>query len=160
MSELTYETFDSPVGELLALADRDAIVGLHMQEGERPREIQAAWRRDARPFEALRAQLGEYFAGERRRFDLVLAPAGTSFQRRVWSALAAVPYAQTVSYGELAKRIDRPGAARAVGMANARNPISIVIGCHRVIGGGGALTGYAGGIARKRFLLGLEAGVA
>jgi methylated-DNA-[protein]-cysteine S-methyltransferase len=115
--------------------------------------------RDARPFAEARWQLAQYFAGERTAFDLRLAPAGTPFQREVWDALLAIPYGQTVSYGELAHRIGRPAASRAVGLANGRNPISIVVPCHRVIGSSGSLTGYGGGIDRKRFLLALETGV-
>ena len=98
----------------------------------------------------------EYFAGDRREFDLPLAPAGTAFQRSVWSALEAVPWGKTISYGELARQVDRPRAARAVGAANGANPISIIIPCHRVIGADKRLTGYGGGLEAKGFLLGLE----
>ncbi len=101
-------------------------------------------------------QLAEYFAGERRRFDLPLAPAGTEFQRLVWDALLTIPYGHTVTYGQLARQIGRPGASQAVGMANHRNPISILIPCHRVVGSDGSLTGYGGGLDKKRFLLELE----
>jgi methylated-DNA-[protein]-cysteine S-methyltransferase len=101
-------------------------------------------------------QLDEYFAGSRATFDLALAPAGTPFQQRVWAELARIPAGTTVTYGELARRAGRPGAARAVGAAVGRNPVSIVVPCHRVVGSDGALTGYAGGIARKAFLLALE----
>ena len=104
----------------------------------------------------VRAQLAEYFAGERTRFDLELAPAGTPFQLEVWEALRRIPYGGTRSYGELAAELGRPGSARAVGAANARNPISIVVPCHRVVGSAGALTGYAGGVEAKRALLDLE----
>jgi methylated-DNA-[protein]-cysteine S-methyltransferase len=107
----------------------------------------------------VRDQLGEYFAGERTDFDLRLAASGNAFERRVWRALEEIPYGETVSYGEVARRIGRPDGARAVGLANGRNPISIVVPCHRVIGANGSLTGYGGGIERKRFLLDLEAGV-
>jgi methylated-DNA-[protein]-cysteine S-methyltransferase len=108
----------------------------------------------------VRAQLAEYFAGRRRDFDLPLAPAGTPFQQRVWQALRAIPYGRTESYGALAARLGQPGAGRAVGLANGQNPIAIVIPCHRVIGAGGALTGYGGGLERKRWLLALEASAA
>ena len=111
---------------------------------------------DAEPFPLLRRQLGEYFAGERTAFELPLAPAGTPFQRIVWDALLAIPYGETRSYGELAAAVGKPGAARAVGRANHDNPIGVVIPCHRVIGAGGSLTGYAGGLDRKRYLLELE----
>jgi methylated-DNA-[protein]-cysteine S-methyltransferase len=103
-----------------------------------------------------RAQLSAYFAGERTTFDLPLAPVGTPFQQRVWGELRRIPYAETVSYGELANRLGSPGASRAVGLANGRNPIAIVVPCHRVIGADGTLTGYAGGLERKRALLDLE----
>jgi methylated-DNA-[protein]-cysteine S-methyltransferase len=101
--------------------------------------------------------LEEYFAGTRRKFSVTLDPAGTPFQHRVWAALCEIPYGTTISYGELARRIGQPQASRAVGMANGRNPISIIVPCHRVIGANGTLTGYGGGLERKRFLLALEA---
>lgn len=101
-------------------------------------------------------QLGAYFAGELTEFDLELELVGTDFQRRVWAALQTIPYGQTASYGEIAERIGAPGAARAVGLANGHNPISIIVPCHRVVGATGSLTGYGGGIDRKRFLLDLE----
>ena len=110
------------------------------------------------PFREAIAQLEAYFAGALRRFDLPLAPEGTPFQREVWSALTAIPYGETVSYGELARRLCRPAASRAVGAANGQNPIPIVIPCHRVIGADGSLTGFGGGLAIKRRLLDLEAG--
>jgi methylated-DNA-[protein]-cysteine S-methyltransferase len=111
---------------------------------------------DAAPFPLLRRQLAEYFAGQRTAFELPLAPAGTPFQRNVWDALLAIPYGETRSYGELAAAVGKPGAARAVGRANHDNPIGVVIPCHRVIGAAGSLTGYAGGVDRKRYLLELE----
>ena len=152
-----YDTFGSPVGELLVAGDGVALTGLYMQEGPGRVEPDAAWRRARQPFAAVREQLEEYFAGGRTRFELRLALAGTEWQRRVWEALERVPYGKTVSYGELAGRLGRPSAARAMGAANALNPISIVVPCHRVVGANGALTGYAGGVERKRFLLALEA---
>ena len=153
-----YETFDSPIGELLAVGDGEALSGLYMQAGRRPVTVPGSWERDADPFSELREQLGEYFAGDRREFDLALAPEGSEFQLRVWEALREIPYGETESYGELAARIGHPGSARAVGAANGRNPISIVVPCHRVIGASGSLTGYAGGLERKRLLLELETG--
>jgi methylated-DNA-[protein]-cysteine S-methyltransferase len=155
---LHYDLHPSPLGELLLLGDGEALRGLHLQHGPSAIEIGSAWQRKAAPFAAARAQLGEYFAGERTRFSLPLAPTGTEFQRRVWAALAEIPYGTTIDYGELARRIGRPGAARAVGAANGRNPISIIVPCHRVVGAGGALTGYSGGLERKRLLLELEGG--
>jgi methylated-DNA-[protein]-cysteine S-methyltransferase len=106
------------------------------------------------------AQLGEYFAGDRTEFDLPLEPAGTPFQRSTWLALREIPYAETINYGQLALRVGNPKASRAVGLANGRNPISIVVPCHRVIGADGSLTGYGGGLDRKRLLLDLERRVA
>jgi methylated-DNA-[protein]-cysteine S-methyltransferase len=160
MSTLTqpmiYTTHESPVGELLLVGDGEALRGLHMQDGRRPNAIGAAWEADDAPFAAAHEQLDEYFAGERREFDLPLAPLGSEFQRCVWDGLLEIPYGATISYGELAREIGRPAAARAVGMANGQNPISIVIPCHRVIGADGTLTGYAGGVERKRLLLALE----
>jgi methylated-DNA-[protein]-cysteine S-methyltransferase len=108
---------------------------------------------------ALHAALDDYFAGRGARFDIPLAPAGTAFQQAVWKALRDIPYGATASYGEIARRIGRPRAVRAVGAANARNPIAIIVPCHRVIGADGTLTGYAGGLSRKRALLALESGV-
>ena len=150
-------TIDSPLGELLLTGDGNAVTGLHMRgHSGRPRLGQGG-RRDPGAFRDVAEQLRAYFAGELREFELALAPRGTEFQQRVWATLEKVPYGRTVSYAELAAAVGRPGAARAVGAANARNPISIVIPCHRVVGSAGALTGYAGGIDRKRWLLELEA---
>ena len=158
MNRCYYETFASPVGDLLLVGDGAHLHGLYMQEGRKPMRVGAGWRRAREPFAALREQLQQYFAGERTDFDLPLAPVGTPFQEEVWRALREIPYGETASYGELAARIGRPSAARAVGMANGSNPISIVLPCHRVIGASGNLTGYAGGVERKRFLLDLERG--
>jgi methylated-DNA-[protein]-cysteine S-methyltransferase len=115
--------------------------------------------RDAAPFKAAADQLDAYFEGERTTFDLPLAPVGSEFQQRVWTALQEIPYGQTESYGEVAERIGSPGAARAVGLANGKNPIGILIPCHRVVGANGSLTGYGGGLDRKRQLLDLELAV-
>jgi methylated-DNA-[protein]-cysteine S-methyltransferase len=155
---LYHATIASPVGDLLLISDGERLRGLHMQDGRRPRHVEPDWLGAVEPFAGAREQLGEYFAGERTEFDLPLAPEGTPFQERVWRALRAIPYGQTASYGDLADRIGQPTASRAVGLANGRNPISIIVPCHRVIGASGKLTGYAGGIERKRFLLELEAG--
>jgi methylated-DNA-[protein]-cysteine S-methyltransferase len=153
---LLYTTTESPVGELLLAGDAERLRGLHMQGGRRPAAVAADWKRADEPFAAVREQLGEYFAGERTEFDLPLAPLGTPFQERVWDALSRIPYGRTASYGEIARGLGDPGASRAVGLANGRNPISIIVPCHRVIGTDGKLTGYAGGVERKRFLLELE----
>ncbi|GAA3867998.1 methylated-DNA--[protein]-cysteine S-methyltransferase [Tessaracoccus defluvii] len=153
---MTWSTVDSPIGELTVVAEDGALVGLYMT-GHRPAPDPESFGErvdDALP--AATAQLTEYFAGERTAFDLPLAPRGTAFQQAVWAALRDIPYGETRSYGELAAALGRPGASRAVGLANGRNPISIVVPCHRVVGAGGKLTGYAGGMERKSWLLALE----
>ena len=161
-TDLYYTEFPSPLGVIGLRGTADGLTGVYMEEHHHgpPAEERAAWtRQDVRLAEA-RAQLEEYFAGARTVFDLPLdleGTGGTSFQRRVWAALCEVPYGATISYGELARRIGQPAAVRAVGLANGRNPLSIIVPCHRVIGAGGALTGYGGGMARKRALLDLEA---
>ena len=153
-----YTTVESPIGELLLLGDGGALRGLYMQEGRKPGTVSRGWARDPEAFAAVREQLGEYFAGDRRSFDLPLEPAGSPFQLQVWRALREIDYGETLSYGELARRIGRPNAPRAVGAANGANPLSVVIPCHRLVGADGTLTGYGGGIERKRLLLDLEAG--
>ena len=140
--ELLHTTIDSPIGELLLVGDERALRGLYMQGGPRPKRIAPGWRRAGEPFAAAREQLGEYFAGARTRFDLPLELDGPEFERTVWDALTGIPYGETASYGGIAKGIGYPDAARAVGSANARNPISIIVPCHRVIGANGSLTGY------------------
>jgi methylated-DNA-[protein]-cysteine S-methyltransferase len=153
-----HTTIESPVGPLTLVARDGALVGLYMlDQRHRPEPATFGERDDdAEPFAAATRQLGEYFAGTRTEFDLPLAPRGTPFQERVWAALREIPYGETTSYGELAERIGSPGAARAVGLANGRNPIGIVVPCHRVVGSTGALTGYGGGIETKRRLLDAE----
>ena len=128
-----------------------------MQEGRKPIEVAPGWEPAPAAFADVSEQLGEYFAGRRTSFDVPLPMDGAPFERRVWRALQEIPYGETVSYGELARRIDQPSAARAVGMANGRNPIAVIVPCHRVIGADGTLTGYGGGLERKRLLLDLEA---
>jgi methylated-DNA-[protein]-cysteine S-methyltransferase len=155
---LLYTSIDSPIGELLLLGDGHALHGLYMQDGRKPARIAPRWRRSATQFADLRAQLREYFAGERIAFDTPLAMRGGEFERRVWRALCDIPYGTTVSYGEIATRVGQPSAARAVGLANGRNPIAVIVPCHRVIGANGSLTGYGGGLERKRLLLELERG--
>jgi methylated-DNA-[protein]-cysteine S-methyltransferase len=153
-----HATIESPIGELLLVGDDEALRGLYMQEGRKPGMALPGWRREPGAFAAVETQLNEYFAGRRTSFDLPLEPAGTSFQLRVWRELLEIGYGETVSYGELARRIGRPAAARAVGAANGSNPISVIVPCHRLVGADGALTGYGGGVDRKRQLLDLEAG--
>lgn len=158
MTASLYTRVESPIGELLLVGDGAALHGLYMQEGRKPGAVAPGWRREPGAFRDAVAQLTEYFAGERTRFDLRLELHGTAFQRRVWHALRDIPYGETISYGELAHRAEAPGAARAVGAANGSNPISVIVPCHRVIGSNGTLTGYGGGLERKRRLLELERG--
>lgn len=155
---MNYCELSTPVGRLLLAGDEEGLRRISFQKGFHSVEPAAEWRRSEEPFREARAQLEAYFAGELHRFELALAPEGTPFQLQVWSALRTIPYGETVSYGELARRLGRSKASRAVGAANGRNPIPIVIPCHRVIGSNGSLTGFGGGLAIKRRLLKLEAG--
>ena len=154
---MLYTHIDSPVGPLLLASDND---GLRLIEFHAPRyamQRDADWREgDNAVLRITRAQLDEYFAGKRRDFDLPLAPRGTDFQRNVWQTLATIPYGATISYAQLATRVGKPTAMRAVGAANGRNPLPIVLPCHRVIGADGSLTGFGGGLPTKEFLLKLE----
>jgi len=151
---MTFHTvsLDSPIGALRLFASGEALVGVYLPDQRVPFERA---REEARHpvLERAREQLTEYFAGARKAFELPLGPRGTEFQREVWRALGAIPFGATRSYGELAKGIGRASASRAVGGANGQNPIAVIVPCHRVIGSGGALTGYAGGLARKEWLL-------
>ena len=151
-----WHEIDSPVGRLLLAGDAEGLIHVGFQSGPRPTQRQGDWIADRKPFRAAIAQLEEYFAGKRRQFDLPLAPRGTEFQRRVWRALTEIPYGNTISYGELARRISKPSASRAVGLANGANPLPIIVPCHRVIGADGSLTGFGGGLPIKRQLLALE----
>ncbi len=159
---LTQATVPSPIGPLTLLAAGPALAGVYLHaQRHLPAVVADAGPAsqdgpDAAPLAAAASQLAEYFAGRRTGFDLPLAMAGTAFQRRVWAALREIPYGETVSYGELARQIGQASASRAVGLANGRNPVSIVVPCHRVVGTDGSLTGYGGGLDRKRFLLDLE----
>lgn len=146
----------SPIGELLLCGDGEALTGLWMRPDARPGPDTDGWIRDDNLFEEARRQLDAYFGGDLREFDLPLAAGGSRFQRAVWHALLTIPYGATRTYGAIARQIGRPDRARAVGAANGRNPISIVVPCHRVIGAGGDLVGYGGGLPRKAWLLSLE----
>ncbi len=154
---MKHATITSPIGRLLLVGDEQALHGLYMQDGPKPFVPEHDGAEDPAAFAPVIAQLEGYFAGERSDFDVPVELAGTPFQRRVWNALRSIPYGQTISYGELARRIDQPSAVRAVGLANGRNPVSVIVPCHRVIGANGTLTGYGGGVERKRRLLDLEA---
>lgn len=160
----SHTVIDSAVGPLTLVAQDGAIVGLYMDlQRHRPDESQFGEPdrrgRQGEPFQTAADQLDAYFAGRRTTFTISLAPQGTAFQKQVWAALQEIPYGETESYGQLAERIGSPGAARAVGLANGKNPIGIVIPCHRVVGSNGSLTGYGGGLDRKKQLLDLELAV-
>lgn len=146
----------TPIGELLLAGTDDALCYIGFPAGKMRLEPAPEWIFSDRPFAEARAQLGDYFAGKRQVFDLPLAPNGTEFQLAVLRELQQIPYGKTASYAEIASRIGRPKAVRAVGAANGRNPIPIVIPCHRVIGSGGQLTGFGGGLPTKEALLRLE----
>ena len=146
----------SPVGSLLLLGDGTYLKHIYFQSGPHRRLPCVEWVAERAPFEPVLSQLSEYFAGQRRSFELRLAAEGTGFQRAVWRALIDIPYGETLSYGELACRIGNPRASRAVGLANGANPLPIVVPCHRVIGADGSLTGFGGGLAIKQRLLRLE----
>ena len=150
----SYAYLDSPIGWLLLVADDCGLREINFPKGERAPD--AAWRENASALREPIRQLGDYFAGKREDFDLALAPQGTPFQQEVWKQLCRIPYGETISYGELARRIGNPNASRAVGLANGSNPIPIIIPCHRVIGSNGKLTGYGGGLPIKEKLLALE----
>lgn len=165
-----YARVGSPIGELLLRGDGEALCGLHMvgRAPDAPRSAHTHAKpdliglaHDPGAFTAARDQLEAYFAGERTAFDLPLAPHGTPWQLEVWAALREIPYGQTASYGEIARALGRPpGASRAVGAANGRNPIAVIVPCHRVIGADGTLVGFGGGLDRKRALLALEGSLA
>jgi len=147
----------SPVGPLLLAADAQGLRLVEFNSPKHPIPRGDDWREgDNAVLRETRAQLDDYFAGKRRTFDLPLAPRGTGFQRQVWHTLAAIPYGETISYARLATRVGKPSAMRAVGAANGRNPLPIVLPCHRVIGSDGSLTGFGGGLPTKQFLLTLE----
>lgn len=152
-----YTRIDSPIGPLLLAASDAGMHTIEFQDAKHRVKRGDDWEQSAHPLlERARRQLEEYFAGKRRSFDLPLAPQGTPFQRQVWQTLAGIGYGETLSYGQLAARVGRPTASRAVGAANGRNPLPIVLPCHRVIGADGSLTGFGGGLPTKRFLLRLE----
>ena len=150
-----YRTIDSPIGLLTLAGQGSALTNLRMVD-QTYEPSRADWSADPGAFDDVVDQLHAYFAGELTDFDIELDMRGTEFQQRVWKALLTIPYGDTRSYGEIAAQIGAPGAARAVGLANGHNPIAIVVPCHRVIGAGGGLTGYGGGLDRKRTLLELE----
>ena len=153
---MNYTQLESPVGPLLLAADDAGLRQILFVKGRTPARSDPTWIENPAPFREVIRQLRLYFAGELEQFDLALAPQGTAFQLKVWQRLCEIPYGKTISYGELARRLDNPNASRAVGLANGSNPIPIVIPCHRVIGSNGKLTGYGGGLPIKEKLLALE----
>lgn len=152
----SYTEIESPVGRLLLVADEAGLRRIFFMKGRRAVKRDPAWRKDHARFDDTIRQLQSYFTGALERFSLTLAPEGTPFQLDVWRRLCDIPYGETISYGELARRIGKPNASRAVGLANGTNPLPIVIPCHRVIGSNGKLTGYGGGLPIKEKLLALE----
>jgi O-6-methylguanine DNA methyltransferase len=163
MKSTHFTQMNSPIGAISLCGTKHGLAGIFMEDHcHGPSQAQHhGWHRADDFFAEARAQLEEYFAGRRTVFSVDIdrdAVGGTSFQRRVWKALEEIPYGVTISYGELARRINQPTAVRAVGLANGRNPLSIIVPCHRVIGSDGKLTGYGGGMERKRWLLDLESG--
>lgn len=153
MTNIYYEQMPSPIGPLFLVADDDGLREVRFELDRRPHVASDGWVHSSHKLAEVRRQLEEYFAGERMTFELVLKPIGTYFQQSVWQALTTIAYAQTASYGQISRQIERPKASRAVGAANGRNPIPIIIPCHRVIGSNGTLTGFAGGLAAKQWLL-------
>jgi methylated-DNA-[protein]-cysteine S-methyltransferase len=151
-----YQWTESPVGRLLLVADDGGLRELLFERGRTAPAIDASWKNNDRLLREPIRQLRAFFAGERQHFDLELNPQGTGFQQRVWNALQEIPFGETISYRELARRLGNPAASRAVGLANGSNPIAIIIPCHRVIGSKGTLTGYGGGLENKRWLLDFE----
>ena len=155
-----YTEIDTPVGQLLLVGDEEGLREIRFENDRKGRTPEPDWERDPASLEKECSQIEAYFAGELREFNLRLAPRGTPFQLRVWNKLAEIPYGETISYGELAKRVGKPNAARAVGAANGSNPLPIVLPCHRVIGKSGKLVGFGGGLDVKQTLLDSEHRVA
>jgi methylated-DNA-[protein]-cysteine S-methyltransferase len=153
---VSFTQIESPVGPLLLAADETGLRNIDFVNGRRTARPDPTWHEDPARLQEPARQLRAYFAGDLEAFDLPLSPSGTTFQLAVWGKLCEIPYGETISYGELARRIDNPNASRAVGLANGSNPIPIIIPCHRVIGSNGKLTGYGGGLPIKEKLLALE----
>ena len=153
-----YDYYQSPRGRILLVADDQALTGVYFAGQKYHPRIDKNWKRADKhePLRQAKRELSEYFGGKRTRFTVKLAPQGTPFQRSVWKAIAHVRFGQTIAYGELAERAGYPRSARAAGAATGRNPIGIIVPCHRIVGSNGSLTGYAGGLAKKRALLALE----
>jgi methylated-DNA-[protein]-cysteine S-methyltransferase len=151
-----YDYLETPQGRMLLVANGDGLAGAYFVGQKYYPKPEATWKRDAHALHRAKRELKEYFAGKRRRFGFALAPEGTPFQRAVWREIGKVACGETITYAELARRAGRPGAARAAGAATGRNPVSVIVPCHRIVGSDGRLTGYAGGLPRKKALLALE----
>lgn len=156
IKNIWYAHYKSPLGTMLLASDDHGLRAISFAEGRRPVRPRRDWLEDRAPFTETIGQLDAYFEGELKNFTMPLSLEGSDFQLRVWKALIAIPYGETISYGQLASRVGNPKAARAVGLANGSNPIPIIVPCHRVIGSDGSLTGYGGGLPIKRALLSLE----
>jgi len=156
LTQVYYTTLESPVGQLLLAGDSTALRGVSFESSKRAATPRPEWKQSKSEFAQVIRQLEAYFRGELKQFDLPLELDGTEFQLRVWNALRAIPYGETISYAQLAERIGNPKAVRAVGLANGSNPIPIIVPCHRVIGSDGSLTGFGGGLCTKQKLLDLE----
>jgi methylated-DNA-[protein]-cysteine S-methyltransferase len=156
-----YDFYESPHGQMLLVAGGEGLSGVYFDGQKYVAQVASDWRRDAHhaTLRQAKRELAEYFGGERKRFDTALAPEGTPFQRSVWKAISTVGFGKTITYGELARRAGCSGSARAAGAATGRNPIGIIVPCHRIVGSNGSLTGYAGGLDIKRALLALESGI-
>ena len=156
-----YDFYESPHGQMLLVAQGEALAGIYFDGQKYHAQVRPEWRRDAQhePLREAKRELTEYFAGERKHFETALAPEGTPFQRSVWKAISTVGFGETITYGELARRAGCAGSVRAAGAATGRNPLTIIVPCHRIVGSNGSLTGYAGGLDRKRALLALESGI-
>jgi methylated-DNA-[protein]-cysteine S-methyltransferase len=151
-----YDYLETPQGRMLLVANGEGLAGAYFTGQKYYPRPEASWKRDAQALRQAKRELKEYFAGRRREFGVALAPEGTPFQRAVWQEIARVACGETITYAELARRAGRPGAARAAGAATGRNPVSVIVPCHRIVGSDGSLTGYAGGLPRKKALLALE----
>jgi methylated-DNA-[protein]-cysteine S-methyltransferase len=153
-----YDFYESPHGRILLVASNAGLSGVYFNGQKYHPQLEATWRHDTGNalLRQAKRELAEYFGGERKRFEIALAPEGSPFQRQVWKAISTVEFGTTITYGELARRAGCPGSARAAGAATGRNPIGIIVPCHRIVGSNGALTGYAGGLDKKRALLALE----
>lgn len=151
-----YSYIESPLGQMFVQGDGQFVTGLFLPLHKGWQGPDASWKQSDASFIAVREQLAEYFAGDRHEFDVPLKLAGTAFQRLVWQELVRIPFGTTITYAQLAGRVGKPTASRAVGHANGRNPVSIIVPCHRVIGANGKLTGYAGGVEKKQWLLDWE----